>query len=609
MGNTSISMNALVLVNSASAGYREGIEGVLPYLEHLGVPHVLVDLAGTPLPGNVADYALVIIAHRQMDPRGVRLGREGRCALLAAVGQGAGLVSFDPQLPSAAEIGAEQSANAEVEAGSVEFASRPHFITIRHEPEEELALAGPLNIPSLAATEGGVLLRACSRPLMATARLGHGRVVQWATAGWMHSGVLGPVAGLDDVLWRGLVWAARKPFALRGLAPLVSMRVDDVAGRGILFGQSPLYWVHIANRQGFKPWLGLFIYNLAPETVNELRDLISRGQATGFPHAFGRASQPDTEPFFQWDAEFLRLADGEAGEFERRNGRPPLASDLDRFIYFDHLRGQPWPEAEIRRRLAAVDDWYAAHAPLAMSRLALPHWYEMGRNVVAHIHDRWGAEFVGQPNDVETRFIPGTRWLPIGPFRRYEEPQSCHMVSSGSGHRPVYYADWINFGGRRFFNCLTEIRDITGYEWQPDNDVAGTVSRGTRQLRRAFDSMALPVLFTHETDHIYRIRPDNWVAEIAQVARGIADYSPIYVTLDEAVRYVRATRTSRLSTCTYDPQTSRFSASFTGCADVATHFYLFREAGPDIEETLVDVPAFDGQAVVITEIPTSERGE
>jgi len=91
------------------------------------------------------------------------------------------------------------------------------------------------------------------------------------------------------VLWRSLVWAARKPFALRGLPPLVTMRVDEVAGQGVLWQQSPLYWVHLANRHGFKPWLGLFIYNLTEPAVNELRDLIQRDQATAFPHAFGRA--------------------------------------------------------------------------------------------------------------------------------------------------------------------------------------------------------------------------------------------------------------------------------------------------------------------------------
>jgi hypothetical protein len=116
--------------------------------------------------------------------------------------------------------------------------------------------------------------------------------------------------------------------------------------------------------------------------------------------------------------------------------------------------------------------------------------------------------------------------------------------------------------------------------------------------------MALPVLFTHETDHIYKIRPEIWAQEIALVVEGIREYNPIYVTLDEGIRYVRATRTSRLASCHYDAATGEVSATFTGHADVPTHFYLFTDPLipdhplPDHPFTLVEVPAFDGQTVV-----------
>jgi hypothetical protein len=76
------------------------------------------------------------------------------------------------------------------------------------------------------------------------------------------------------------------------------------------------------------------------------------------------------------------------------------------------------------------------------------------------------------------------------------------------------------------------------------------------------------------------------------------------VTLDEGIRYVRATRTSRLVACHYDAVTGGIAATFTGYADVPTHFYLFT-APPtphhpftDPFMTLVEVPAFDGQTVV-----------
>ncbi len=602
MPGTSVRMDALVLENSLSPAYAEGRHGVVPCLDHLGVPYAVADLAHSPLTSAVADYPLVIVAHRRIDPGGVRLGPEGRRRLLAAVAAGTGLVSFDPTLPASGEMGATRPARGATIAEQLRFASQRHYITARHEPEEELRLVEPLSIPPLAVPTGGVLVAGGGLPLVAAAHLGRGRVVQWATACWLHTCVLGPLAGLDDVLWRGLAWAARKPFALRGLGPLVAMRVDDVAGCGSLWQQSPLYWVRAANRFGLKPWLGLFIYNLSPEAVGELRELILRGQATAFPHAFGLRSRPDM-PDVHYQGQIVPEGGSiDEGQFARRHGRRPWPSDLDEFIYFDHFRSRPWPDEEAAQRLAAVDEWYAAHAPLPISRYVVPHWYEMGRNTVAHVYDLWGARYCGTPLDLGFAYSPRHAWLKAGPFRRYENPGTGAIHSGRRGQRPVYYADWLNSCDRQFFNCLTEIRDDAGYDWKPDNDVSATVGRGVRQLRRALDSMALAVLVAHETDHIYDIDPKTWATEIEQVARGIVGYDPIYVTLDEAVRYVRATRTSRLESACFDGTAGTVSATFTGHADVTTHFYLFTEESGEIEQTLVEVPAFEGQVVVATRV-------
>jgi hypothetical protein len=577
-------MRALVLLNSTSAAYSEGLQLILPHLDHLGVPCKLLDLAHETLPADVADHALIVIAHRQLDPQGSRLGRVGRQRLLAALKSGIGLVSFDPALPSAAELGLESAPRRRGgEASTIEVAEQPHYITERHAAGESLSLAGPLpKLLPLASAGGEVLLRASGAPLLSAARYGDGRVVQWATARWLRTDVLGPIAGLDDVLWRSLVWAARKPFAMRGLPPLVTMRVDDVAGRGGLWGQSPLYWAYEASRQGFKPWLGLFIYNLTETAVHQVRDLSGHGQATSFPHAFGRPSRAGEDPLYYYYPYALS----------------PRASSYDEFIFFDHERRRPWSDDEALRGLAAVDEWYAAHAPLPISRYAVAHWYEIGSNVISHVQDRFGAQFIAMINDVDRPFVGRERWLKVGPFRRYERPGGCFPDRSRRSGRPVYYADFVNLADRQFFDCVTEIRDDAGYEWKPDNDVAGTVARGVRQLRRALDSMALAVLFTHETDHIHKIQPDRWAAAIAGVVAGIASYDPIYATLDEAVRYVRATRTSRLQTCRYDPATGQVIASVVGHSDVLTHFHLFGEVGDEMAVTLVGIPPHEGEILI-----------
>ena len=576
-------LGILVLVNASSPAYPQGMEYVLPYLDHFGAPYTLCDLQRAPLPATLDGYSLALIAHEQIDPAGHQLDW-GR--LLAAVRGGLGLVAFDSMKGASPAHLAGQSAPCTlltcaadaslIPAGAtgIVFAEE-HPITARHAPGETIAFAHPVSC-------------ADGQAFLSVSTLEAGRMVRWVSNEWMNTHILGPLSGLDDVLWRSLVWAgqaAGRPFVLRGLPPLVTMRVDDVAGIGGLWGRSPLYWVKLANRYGFKPWLGLFLYNLSQETVAELRDLLLNGDATAFPHAFGRPPRPGA-PNAQGLTYFVP-------------GDQPLDSVLrspvyDEFIYFDHHRACPWPDDEAARGLQAVDDWYAAHAPLPLSSYAIAHWGEMGRNVLAHVRQRWNCEFIATYHGPDAPLL-GSPWLVGGPFRSYEQPGSALFDRAARGSRPVYYADFVNFADQQFFLCFTEIRDETGYEWAPNGDAPASAGRGLRQLRRALDSMALPVLFTHETDYIYKISPEAWEAQLAQIAAGLAPYHPIFVTLDEGVRYVRAVKTSRLASAIYDPAAASVAVRFAGRADLPTHFHLFTS---DLASRLVEIPPFDGEIVV-----------
>src|SRR5512136_2472262 len=93
----------------------------------------------------------------------------------------------------------------------------------------------------------------------------------------MVSTVLGPVGGLDDLVWRGVVWAARKPFVMRGLPNFVTMRVDDVTG--------PFAWLHAANSVGFKPFVALFYLSVSEASAADLHSLTTSGLATASIHS------------------------------------------------------------------------------------------------------------------------------------------------------------------------------------------------------------------------------------------------------------------------------------------------------------------------------------
>ena len=101
----------------------------------------------------------------------------------------------------------------------------------------------------------------------------------------------------------------------------------------------------------------------------------------------------------------------------------------------------------------------------------------------------------------------------------------------------MYYADYLEFPNNReldkkLFNCITEIRDVRGYELKPTNEVENTIDSGVRQLRRAIQSSVPAVLFTHESCWIQRITVENWEAEMDGIYKGIEDLNPVFETMD-----------------------------------------------------------------------------
>jgi len=553
----------VVLVDSAAPRFREWRRRLLPYLEHFGVPARVWDLARGVPSDEALDCGVIIAGHR-----GLRTGAERK--VMSAVGAGAGMVSFDPGFPFGRGRGEP------VRAESVSISAPRHYVSSRHESGNDIALLAPIMVPPLAGLDGTVLASAGGRPLAAVCRVGLGRLVRWASTDWMSHSVLGALGGLDHLVWRGIVWAARKPFVLRGRPPIVSMRGDAVAGRGGTWGRPALGWVGDCVEAGFKPWLGLFIYNLTREAVGELKSYLRRGQATAFPHAFGRRP----------------IGCNCAFPYYERAPRFPVCG-MDEFIFYDHERAEPWPDLEVGRRLRAVDSWYAAHGRFPKSRCFIPHWYETGENAVRHVVDRWGADFAGIVIEPGTSYIRSTQMLKAGPYRRHE---------AADHRRPVYYADFVEAGGRRLFNCLTEVRDVGGYEWAPDNDLPATIDRGVKQLRRALDSMVPAVLFTHETDYIRHMRPERFRHAVHAVARGVAGHAPEFLTLDDAARCVRATRTSRLESCRCVPGERHMLATLTGSADVATELRVFTGRDEGIRCRRVRVPPFRSGKVVGVDI-------
>ena len=419
--------DAVLIVNSASPRYADAQRQIRPYLDHFGVPYTVLDIATTSVGPGISSYALIVIGHAGLDATGQYLDATEQAYLSSAVSQGSGLINFDYDLTSNGStpryqfvqdvfgLGYHPATSGE---GIFFTGDAPgHYVSARHGANQSFAARQMPAAALVAPASATVLARFqdSGNPFLVVTAYGQGRAVQWGSYDWISKSIYGPLRGLDDLIWRSMAWAARKPFVMQGLPNFVTMRVDDAIGN--------FAWAHIANEFQLKPWLGLFYRSISEADALDLSSLVSGGLATASVHA---------------------MAPG--------------------FFYFDHFAGQNFPDTVMASYFQDATAWHAAHG-IPVSNFVVPHFYEFGTNVFAGLQS-WGVKFVA--THMNPGQLYGAPWLTLGPYRLFERRDLGRRFA-------VAYADYLPTPGHpefanQFFNCLTEIRDDAGYEWTPELD-------------------------------------------------------------------------------------------------------------------------------------------
>jgi len=297
---------ALVIINPESSFYSDFDNYIKPYLDNFGIPYDIYNQPNTETLPELSHYALIIFGHKN-----VYDGEEITYPVLRlelALNAGVGLYSFDPHLfDCAIESFSTSIDQPEVTASFFTIENTTHFITQGHSddefnlPIEENADLNSNNYQiitlnsemhlnqSTSLLDGTSLLTMAEEnsmnSLLEISDLGEGRIVKWNSYEWISENILGPVYGMDDLIWRGMVWAARKPFVIQGLPPMITMRVDDVFGVGNEVVDN-FEWINIANDFGLIPWCGTFNSNIPEDYIPTFKALLDEGMTTASPHAF-----------------------------------------------------------------------------------------------------------------------------------------------------------------------------------------------------------------------------------------------------------------------------------------------------------------------------------
>lgn len=530
---------AVVLVRKDAAGYGDYIKYLKPYLDHFGIPYAeMEEYSGE-------DCAVIIAAHS-----GVVLSS----AAVDAVKGGMGLVCFAPDaLPEEFAEASQGGAGT-----SVIYANAEHYVSNMHSDHERISLYGELSISGAALKASDTLVTCDGIPLVQVSR--ELKILLWRSFMWASHTVLGPIHGMDDLVWRGIVWAAKKPFAMQGMPAFVGMRVDDVWGawRG-RSPANPTLWIDIAIDHGIKPWLGMFPLNTDEITAKNVRKYVADGNATAFPHALAGC---------EW-----------------------VSSPIpENWAHFDHRAGAPHSEEQMAENANYAENWFKENG-IPISKYALAHYYETGANALPYFL-KWGCEFIGIHMQPSTPY-GGGNWLKAGPYRLYEDGEIRST-------RPVYYGDYLTVDeapelSGKLYNCVTEIRDVSGYEWHPGFTTQRTAQRGITHLKRSYQSMVPGVLFTHESAWIQRCSKKMWEDALDIICDRVSEFEPFYWTMDDICAYDRARHDISISDASFD---GKLTLTVDGKNDRATMCYVFDEADGEITQKLADIPQTDGKQTV-----------
>ncbi len=606
-------LTAVVLVDSSNTvdyntstsnpgTYQMGPER---YLVHLQVPYRVVDVSKVAAQ-DLSAVQLIIAGHRRLG-----LGPDWQNAIALAVQNGTGFVNLDSDpgigqqthiqsifSATGATIGADQTSiviPAAVQAGG----AKSHYITALQQhwagdPAGDLTYTyhgnGTVLIPSnatiLTTTAGTVVAKLGTDPLILATTYGKGRAVDFSTYDYLHADRFGFVMGADDLFWRSLVWAARKPFVLRGYPRIAAVQMDDNEP-GIMSRIPDLWNTALTGQKAADgtggPWqlqLNMQLSSLA-DPGGERAQLIAATQANQMhasPHGLNYGSGGD----LYWNLTV------------------------------------PNTDAQWKANVASTMTWKAgqggADSYPAFSRSMVAHYWDISNNAGYEMWNTLGLRYITSPQAPGAYYftIPKTpsQRIPLGPFRIYEQPP----IYSGDEEEtfPFFFADDLTVGSvsgepaQTFFSFGSQVGLEAGRFNRPDamfpstqksSTVAQSLNQWEYYMWRFWSGMEPVQIYTHDGDNLeYTTVPDRQTF-IKQLSQWFSTNRGQHFFMDTMGDYLRARNHSQLTTATLN--NASLTLNFTGnAADADGHLidtktYVFYG---DDEGTLLDIPGFSNGA-------------
>ncbi|MDP7652545.1 MAG: hypothetical protein QGF38_12675 [Rhodospirillales bacterium] len=281
----------VLLGDSRMMEFTQMPETMFAALGHFGMPYRLFDLARRrPTSRDLAGAAAIIIGQENL---GLSIDAAEQGLILSAVKDGTGLVNFDCNLANYDDAFTDALGLAapgkrfEIDGVSaIGITGNEHTIANQQENTAHHRLHVPLaGVPTRAKGTETTVLAECESgaPAVIATTIGRGRAVQWLVSPRLWTlRHFGHAHGLDDLFWRGIVWTARKPFAMLAMPPFVRLRFDDC--NGLWRGPEDLAFIDVLNRHGHTPNICLCMKAVTGDGWGAMKRLYDEGRAEFAPH-------------------------------------------------------------------------------------------------------------------------------------------------------------------------------------------------------------------------------------------------------------------------------------------------------------------------------------
>jgi hypothetical protein len=587
------------------------------YLEHLQVPYELFDVSAVAPPADLSSRQLIVAGHS-----GLGMPADWRAAIVAAVNGGTGFVNLDSdtgigsQSHMATMFGATGSATGtaatqiSIPAGVAPGGATPHYIAAWQKKYDGGGLVYPFHADAggvvrtatatvLQGATGTVIARLGSDPLILATSYGSGRAVHFGTLNYLRADRFGFVMGVDDLFWRSLVWAARKPFVVRGYPRLWAVQMDDTRVEwptrvGDMYDPALTGPVGADGTGG--PWKVtgyLYTDNLAKGTSGRAQVIadINAGKLEVVPHSF--------------------IGDVNCGN-----------------MYWGTCLGE-LTDAEWVANMAGIDAWKQGNggsdAIPSLSRSLVAHYWDLSNNTGWDLWNRYGIRYVTslqKPGFQSTLQYNGAERLAARPFWNYEmPPKDVSNPSVPAENYPLFFADDYVVGSRSglpaqtFFLFTTHYLDFSrytrvDYQWPsawPDGLTAAASTSLLQQYTwRHWSGLGPVQVFTHDAVNYEMASVGDRQTVIRQASGWLNGLGVRHIFMDDLGDYIYARTRSKLMQATFDG--TQLSYTFTGRAAnadgtaVSTQLLVFQNDNDGIWQT---VPGFTNGLQVSRALPPS----